>query len=414
MTGKNFLKSNVTIDISPEATLLAAPGPIYAEPKGSIESLIYGDQLENITIKGGGVIEGKTGITRERGKGFGRRLVGLERCKKVTISNITITHGGGITVLLHSIDDLEMDRVKVLSFLNIDPDGGEGKDALNLDGCKNVWIHDCEFRGSDDAFALKARGSMGFQTTSENIIIERCTFASRTCNAIQFGSETNADFRNIRISDCVIEHAGKAGIGITMNDGHIIENIVYKNVTMRNVCTPFYIGILARNGIGKIQNVTFEDIVADVFANIENPESKSSPIGYWVSAINGIKNAPISDITFRNITLQYKGGLKINAENILPPDPPEDYQPRKLGIRPASGFYVRHARNILFQNLKVTLENPDMRPTIVLDYSEKVTFNNLKFPVNNYINYDILLIQTNSIKADDEKIVIKNKEQVKK
>jgi hypothetical protein len=50
MTGKIFLKSNVTIDISPEATLLAAPGPIYSEPKGSIESLIYGDQLENIGI----------------------------------------------------------------------------------------------------------------------------------------------------------------------------------------------------------------------------------------------------------------------------------------------------------------------------------------------------------------------------
>jgi len=333
-------------------------------------------------------------------------LLGLERCKMVTLSNISITHGGGITVLLHSIDSLEMDRVRVLSFLDIDPDGGEGKDALDLDGCKNVWIHDCEFRGSDDAFAFKARGSMGFQTTSENIIIERCTFASRTCNAIQFGSETNADFRNIRISDCTIEHAGKAGIGITMNDGHIIENIVYKNITMRNVCTPFYIGILARNGIGKIQNVTFENIVSDVFANIENPESKSSPLGYWVSTINGIKNAPISDITFKNITLQYKGGLKINAENILPPDPPEDYQPRKLGIRPASGFYIRHAKNIEFIGLLISLQTPDVRPAIYLDDVQSILFDNAKLPLSSTGECHVMERNSSKVEVKNNKLVI--------
>lgn len=127
---------------------------------------------------------------------------------------------------------------------------GDGKDGVNLDGSRNVCVHDSEFRGSDDAFAFKARTS-GFMTPSENIRIERCTFASRTSNAIQFGLETNADFRNISISDCTIEHAGKAGIGITMNDGHVIENITYKNVVMRNVCAPIFIQIMDRNGVGK-------------------------------------------------------------------------------------------------------------------------------------------------------------------
>jgi len=40
MTGKIFLKSNITLDISPKATILAAPGPIYGQPEGSITSLI--------------------------------------------------------------------------------------------------------------------------------------------------------------------------------------------------------------------------------------------------------------------------------------------------------------------------------------------------------------------------------------
>jgi len=331
-------------------------------------------------------------------------LLGLERCKNVKLTNITITHGGGITVLLHSLDSLEMDRVKVLSFFDKDSMGGDGKDALDLDGCRNVWIHDCEFRGSDDAFAFKARGSMGFQTTSENIIIERCIFASRTCNAIQFGSETNADFRNIRISDCTIEYAGKAGIGITMNDGHIIEDVVYKNITMRNVCTPFYIGITERNGIGKIQNIKFDNInCSEIIVNPEYGKPRS-PYGYWVSTINGIGNNLISDIVFENVSLQYKGGVKIKEENIVPPDRPEDYQPRKLGIRPASGFYIRYARNIEFKNLTITLENPDMRPPIFLDDAENIFLIDARIPFLPKNECHVVLRNSSKIESNSLKI----------
>ncbi|MHC4640856.1 MAG: hypothetical protein ACYS32_04365 [Planctomycetota bacterium] len=87
---------------------------------------------------------------------------------------------------------------------------------------------------------------------SENFKIERCTFASRSSNAIQFGSETLTDFRNIEIVDAKIEHAGKAGIGITMNDEAVIENVQYRNVEIRNACAPIFIHVRDRNGVGKI------------------------------------------------------------------------------------------------------------------------------------------------------------------
>ena len=338
MTGKIFLRSNIVLDISPDAILLAAPGPVYGEPEGSIPALIYGKDLEKIAISGGGVIEGKTGITRERGEGLGRRLVGLERCRDVRITDITLTHGGGCTMLLHSIDGLEIGHVKLLSFFSQDPDGGgEGKDGVNLDGSSNVWVHDSEFRGSDDAFAFKARES-GFLTTSENIKVERCVFASRSSNAIQFGSETNADFRNIEVTDCRIEHSGKAGISISMNDGHTIENITFRNISLRNTCTPIYLSITNRKGIGTIRNITFENIIATDIRQIEE-YSRRSPHGFWVAAVNGLKESRIKNLLFKGIELNYQGGIRERAENIRPPDPVPDYQPRQMGMRPASGFY---------------------------------------------------------------------------
>ena len=404
MTGKIFLKSNITLDISPKATLLAAPGPIYGKPEGSITSLIYGNQLENITITGGGTIEGKTGITRDRGKGLGRRLVGLEKCKNVKITHLTITHGGGCTILLHSLDNLNIEHVKVHSFYNHDPDGGDGKDGVNLDGSRNVKIFDCEFLGSDDAFAFKARTS-GFRTISENIIIERCVFSSRTSNAIQFGSETHADFRNITIKDCRIEHAGKAGIGITMNDGHIIENITYKNITMRNVCTPFYIGVTTRNGVGQIRNIRLENIKCSDISS--NPKySSRSPEGYWVSTINGLAEMPVENIVFQDVSLHYKGGVNKKAENIKPPDPAPDYQPRRLGLRPASGFYIRHAQDIEFTNLIITHEKPDIRPAIVVDKSENILIKKADLPKSDDCNCHILSRSSKSIKLRSSNLLL--------
>ena len=167
MSGKIFMKSNVTLNISEGATLLAAPGPIYGEPEGSLSALIWGDGLENVTITGG-VIEGKTGITRDREpSGVGHRIIGLQRCKNVKITNVSLRHGGGTTLHLRSIDGLELVNMKVESFWSRDPNGGgDGRDGAILNGCRNVRVYDSVFKGSDDAFSFKARES-SLKTVSE-------------------------------------------------------------------------------------------------------------------------------------------------------------------------------------------------------------------------------------------------------
>ena len=38
-----------------------------------------------------------------------------------------------------------------------------------------------------------------------------------------------------------------------------------------------------------------------------------------------------------------------------------------FGVTPAYGFYVRHAKGITFDNVKVTYEKPEERPAFVLD-----------------------------------------------
>ena len=55
--------------------------------------------------------------------------------------------------------------------------------------------------GADEVSNVRDYGAKGDGlTVSKNFKIEHCTFASRSCNAIHFGSETLADFRNIEVS----------------------------------------------------------------------------------------------------------------------------------------------------------------------------------------------------------------------
>jgi polygalacturonase len=59
------------------------------------------------------------------------------------------------------------------------------------------------------------------------------------------------------------------------------------------------------------------------------------------------------------------GGGSYQSGYAMPADPPSDYNPRVMGIRPAYGFYLRHAKDITLHNVKVGFTAPDYRPAIV-------------------------------------------------
>ena len=45
-----------------------------------------------------------------------------------------------------------------------------------------------------------------------------------------------------------------------------------------------------------------------------------------------------------------------------------------FGITPAYGFYVRHAKGIVFDNVDVAFDKPDERPAFVLDDVKDAAF----------------------------------------
>jgi polygalacturonase len=180
-------------------------------------------------------------------------------------------------------------------------------------------------------------------------------------------------------------------------DGATVENIVVDSLEAINIGNVIYLRVGDRNSQGKkasMKNVTISNVYAEVLAGkpdagyeYEGPV-EDLPRNVSPSSIVGLSNNLISDITLKNITIVYPGGGDSNyAKCEATPEGlasipemeksyPEFSQFKEL---PAWAFFVRHAKNIVFDNVKVTAQKPDYRPAFVLDNTHNILFNGITF-----------------------------------
>ncbi len=384
------LKSNITLHIESGATIIAAfPSAIEgydeAEPNEHTKfqdfghshwknSLIWGIDLENITICGSGTING-AGLTREgsRAKGVGNKAISLKLCKNVILRDIKMLYCGHFALLATGVDNLTIDNLLI----------DTNRDGLDIDCCKNVRISNCTVNSPwDDAIVLKASYGLGHFKDTENVTITNCfvsgydrgsvidgTFRKDEPQApdhgyvtgrIKFGTESSGGFKNITISNCVFERC--RGLALETVDGGSLEDIVIDNISMRDIVNaPIFLRLGTRlrspkgTPAGKMSRITISNI------NVYNADSRYSCI------ISGVPDYYIEDISLNNIRILFKGGGTAEDAKLTPPENETGYpEPWMFGTIPASGFFIRHAKNIELNNIQVDFINPDYRPSLWL------------------------------------------------
>ncbi len=294
--------------------------------------------------------------------------------------------------LATGVDNLTIDNVRA------DAD----RNAFDIDCCKNVRISNCNINSpTDDGLCLKSSFGLGYARATENVTITNChvygynhgtlmdgTFKSNfkdeqpdakhsITGRLKLGTESNGGFKNITVTNCVIEHS--QGLAIETADGGIIEDIVISNITMRDVTdTPFFIRLNARmrgpEGIpvGVCRRITLSNIIVyDVGGRPKFPEAGAG-------MVMGIPGHYIEDLTLSNIRIVYRGGgpkeaiEKEVAENIdMYPDP---YRWHSL---PVYGMYFRHVKGLRVNDVVLSFMNRDERPAFVLDDVHNALFYNV-------------------------------------
>jgi polygalacturonase len=400
------LRSNITLNLDNGANLIAAipvagqagydaPEPnqwdMYQDFGHSHwrNSLIWGENLENIAITGFGRILGN-GLTRNSrpGQGPGNKAIALKLCRNVVIKDITVLRGGHFCLLATGVDNMTIDNVKL----------DTNRDGFDIDCCRHVRISNCSVNSPfDDAIVLKSSFGLGFARVTEDITITNCsvsgfdigTFLNGTylkneagrvpdrgvvTGRIKFGTESNGGFRNITISNCTFEFC--RGLAFETVDGGILEDISVTNVTMRDIQgAPFFFRLASRmrgpEGIpvGKLRRVNISDVV--IYSS--NPD--------YASLVLGIPGYDIEDIKLSNITILLKGGASKEQAELVVPEKEKAYpDPQEFGKIPAYGFFIRHVKNIELVNVELKLENEDFRPPFILEDVKGATFINVKAP----------------------------------
>jgi hypothetical protein len=274
--------------------------------------------------------------------------------KNLLFKGITHQKGGHFVYLLNDCENVTVAQVVIK----------ESRDAVDLMGCRNVQVYDCNFTGcADDTLGIKSDYALGRKIKTKNIYAWDCYFESG-CNGVQFGSETAGDFSNVNIWNIRIGRAMKAGIGITSNDGGIIDGVNYRDITIRGAATPIYMLITERLRTGEpTPKVGAIKIIH--LTNITGSDCKPGRQGpVHTATISGRPESHLENIVLENVKITYPGGGTQEQAAVVPPYP-KDYSPKSLGVRPASGFYIRHVKGLVFKNVEFAFEQEDFRPPLV-------------------------------------------------
>ena len=369
------LKSNVTLQLDSGATILAASSGFDAAEPNSFSrwqdfghshfhnALIWGENLRNVGFTGTGTIDGNDHLTTSNSVSGGHadKAISLKLIDGITITDITVRRGGHFAILANGCTNMNVARVKILNRTD--------RDAFNLINSSHVNISDSVIEGSDDSMVLKSDFALGRKITSEDIHVRDSTILSTENNALQFGSETCGDFFNVSFSNITITAARKAGIGITSNDGAIIDGVTYDDIRMTNTTTPIFMKIDDQHRCpnspppGRIRNIRLNNITA--IRSIQDGRE-------FTSAISGKPGIPIENVTLTNVKITVPGGHPASDVNI---DPPEnnDWTPKSLGTRPSYGWFLRHVRGITFNNCEVQFDSSDGRPAFIAVDGQSVT-----------------------------------------
>jgi hypothetical protein len=400
LSGSIRLKNNVTLQIEKEAKIQAASkgGNAFDKPEPNKwdkyqdfgyshfrNALVWGDSVQNVTIRGEGVIIGTSSLYSNPVEGDGDKAISLKSCKDVEIKDITINDGGYLTILATGCDSLNIYNVKVKTDMN----------GISLVGSNNVEVRSCGVEAGNNGISLKSNYSLGRKLNSNNIEVSNCVISSGGY-ALLLGPETVGDFKNIQISNITINKADEAGMSFTSNHGAVIDGMNIQNVTMESVAIPFFISLSKIKGgspgsydVGGISNLRISNVVAkDIYGYGSGWD--------FATTIMGTPDRMLENIVLENMRMTYKGGslsylgLKEDPAEIKLPKL-EDYRPEKYGLRPAYGLYSRYIKDLKIRNVSVDFEKEDPRPGMILSDIEGAVVNRFYAERSTIRNNDIIL-----------------------
>jgi polygalacturonase len=360
LTGPIHLKSNITLLIDAGAVLKFSQDfddylpMVFSHWEGTevtnFSPLVYGNQLENVSIHGRGVLDGQgeawwnfwkalelgeaarggrktdskwqrefarhnQGIplpddTRRIEMGFLRPpFIQILNSKNVSIRDVTIRNSPFWTV-----NPVFCDNVTISGVTIENPDAAPNTDGIDPESCTNVRISDCHISVGDDCVCIKSgrdEPARRINRPAENHTITNCTML-RGHGGVVIGSEMSGGVRNVAISNCVFDGTDR-GIRLksTRGRGGTIENVRASNIVMRHIREEaITLNLHYTNAPREAVSARTPHFRGIHLSEISGDAEKAG-------ALLGLEEAPLEEISLSNIALSTRKGFVIrDAANV--------------------------------------------------------------------------------------------------
>lgn len=383
LSGTLFLKDGVTLEIAEDAVLLGSVNlddypvtiPRYRSYTDNYteRSLIYGENVRDVSLSGSGIIDGQgaafPGEWKQR-----PYLIRFIECHNVRVHGLSLRNSAMWMQHYLACDGVTLQRLRVHNHCN------RNNDMVDIDGCSDVLIEECIGDTDDDGITLKSTSAR----PCERVTIRNCTVSSH-CNAIKCGTESNGGFRNISISHCTIkpsaitkpisgEAGGLAGVALEIVDGGVMENVTVSDIRIQGTLSPLFVRLGdrarpflkdgPRPGVGELRNVVLQNITA-------------MDAGAMGCPIVGLPGHPIRGLTIDNVAISSAGGgTHEDVQRAFDEKAGEYPECRMFAPRlPAFGLFCWHVEGLTLTNVTLQSKMPDARPAVVLEDVRNVIIN---------------------------------------
>lgn len=396
LTGTIALKSNITLQLERDAVILGSTNIDDYENLDPFTdglgidvgwALIVAVDQHNVRIMGEGTIDGqgtqlkaqhiRTDV-RPEAERWGRRpfLLRIVRCENIQVTGVSLHFAAAWTSHYFQCKKVRIEKVRIRSY------GVPHNDGIDIDGCQQVRINNCDIDSGDDALCFKTTSS---KMACRDIIVRDMRLKSGH-GAIKMGTESMAPFEQIRISDCYIYDTNNGGIKLLTVDGAHLRNVAISNITMVNVKTPMLFRLGARlnvfrkgrdtqQPVGTFENVIVRNVKARAAANAQ----LMPPSGILIT---GIPGHPITGLTLQDIEIDLAGGGSAMHARQQVPEAIDKYPEVKTfgPLVPAYGIWARHVKDLRLENITFRLTANDLRPALICEDGSNILVNNWHLP----------------------------------
>lgn len=241
------------------------------------------------------------------GEVFLPKSVAPINCKNVLIEGITIDSSLYWNVVPQYCENVIIRGVTVRSY-------GHGRtDGIDIESSRNVLVEYCSLDCQDDCYTMKSgRNGDGLRVNrpTENVVVRHC-LALRGAGGIVCGTELSAGVRNIYMHDCVFDGTDQAFRFKTLRArSGGLENIIVERVRARVKDYAFYCDMLGsiKWGGELAKRFPADSTLTAHLSSLASPDFRTISISdvmiddcrQLVKAI-GLPERPLRGVLFRNV-----------------------------------------------------------------------------------------------------------------